>query len=230
MTPQNLIRFIASYATEQGAKLTTVQLVKFVYLADLYYARKEAGKTLTNFPWAFIYYGPYCSNVMSAIAGSNLKREFFESTFDTDKEYSLYSLKVDDSSALQNQLPISVIFPLQHAIKKFIYDTADLLDFVYFETEPMLNAKKGDVLDFSLAKPLEATPPVQLRQLSKKKIEQAKKYIDALKQKRMRAKANLKVDHKDSEKWYDQVYHDAISAMSSNDLDVGLSGTAKIIN
>ena len=67
MEIRDLIRYIVWYATENEMALTTIRLVKFLYLADLYYARVHRGKTLTGFPWAFVYYGPYCKQSMDAI-------------------------------------------------------------------------------------------------------------------------------------------------------------------
>ena len=79
MNINNLIKYIVLYATEQGIKLTQVRLVKFLYLADLYFARRNQGKTFTGLPWAFIYYGPYCGEAMTAIDAAPLQIETYES-------------------------------------------------------------------------------------------------------------------------------------------------------
>ena len=50
MQSTDLIKYIAWYATQQGIKLTTNRLVKFLYLADLYYARIKDGKQSRDFP------------------------------------------------------------------------------------------------------------------------------------------------------------------------------------
>jgi len=39
--PIKLIQFIVCQATEFGASLSPIRVVKFVYLADLYYAREN---------------------------------------------------------------------------------------------------------------------------------------------------------------------------------------------
>jgi hypothetical protein len=44
-----LIQYIVCYATEKGVKLSPIRLVKFLYLADLYWARENNGKILTPF-------------------------------------------------------------------------------------------------------------------------------------------------------------------------------------
>jgi hypothetical protein len=48
MTVNDLIEFITWYATENEINLTTVRLVKFVYLSDVYFARQHEGDTLTH--------------------------------------------------------------------------------------------------------------------------------------------------------------------------------------
>src|SRR3989304_1658958 len=63
----DLIHLIVWYASSRGEKLTTLRLVKFLYLADLYHARVSRGTTLTGWPWAFVHFGPYCQEAMSAI-------------------------------------------------------------------------------------------------------------------------------------------------------------------
>ena len=67
MEPFDLIDYVVWYASTRGEELTPIRLVKFLYLADLYYARREKGKTLTGWPWAFVYYGPFCGEAMDAI-------------------------------------------------------------------------------------------------------------------------------------------------------------------
>ena len=65
--PSNLVHLIVWHAAETGNALTPLRLVKFLYLADLYYARAHRGETLTGWPWAFVHYGPYCSEAMDTI-------------------------------------------------------------------------------------------------------------------------------------------------------------------
>ena len=63
----DLIQYIVCYATEKGMKLSPIRLVKFLYLADLYWARENEGATLTKWPWKFVHYGPFCGESLNAI-------------------------------------------------------------------------------------------------------------------------------------------------------------------
>lgn len=51
--PVKLIQFIICQATEFGASLSPIRVVKFLYLADLYHARENRGETLTGWPWKY---------------------------------------------------------------------------------------------------------------------------------------------------------------------------------
>jgi len=87
--PVKLIQFIVCQATEFGASLSPIRVVKFLYLADLYHARENKGETLTKWPWKFVYFGPYCSESITAL-NDTVKDGFidaksFESKYD-DKE------------------------------------------------------------------------------------------------------------------------------------------------
>ena len=62
-----LIQFIVCQATEFGASLSPIRVVKFLYLTDLYHARENKGETLTGWPWRVVYFGPYCGESITAL-------------------------------------------------------------------------------------------------------------------------------------------------------------------
>jgi hypothetical protein len=53
--PVKLIQFIVCQATEFGASLSPIRIIKFLYLADLYHARENKGETLTGWPCKFVW-------------------------------------------------------------------------------------------------------------------------------------------------------------------------------
>ncbi|MGA2400369.1 MAG: type II toxin-antitoxin system antitoxin SocA domain-containing protein [Syntrophobacteraceae bacterium] len=231
MSTLDLIRFITRYATESGITLTTVRLVKFVYLADLYFARQRDGHTLTGYPWAFVYYGPYCSEIMEdldkAAGGGLILRDSRESKF-SDSDFHLFSCRDPEADKLEDLFPIWVISPLKRAIKKFSEDTEALLDYVYFETEPMEGVKKGDLLDFGKARPSVRSKPLQFKKLSQQKIEAGKIAIANLKAKAKSSKTNLRNDFDEGRQFFDEVYFESLENMDDEDLKAGLTGKARI--
>jgi hypothetical protein len=229
----NLIKYIVCYATEHDISLTTVRLVKFIYLADLYHARFKSGETITRYPWAFINFGPYCREAMQAIDEAALNglinRKALESLY-SDKDYYLFTCHDDDYASIKKDFPVIVIFEIQHAIRKYGDDTAHLLDYVYFNTEPMENVRKGDYLDFTRAKLQEPIKVIETKELSKKDVEIIKAQVKKLRDRHMNAMARLLEDERDTEKWKDELYFQALESLDDEPLSTGLKGTARIIN
>ncbi len=231
MKATDLIRYIVWFATERETELTTVRLVKFLYLADLYYARAHNGETLTSLPWAFINYGPYCSAVMKEIdalaASGQVCRTSLPSKFE-ENDYFLFTCRDAAAEKLEGLIPNEVLYPLRESIRRFGNDTQSLLDHVYFDTEPMENVRKGDLLDFSKARPAQRAKPIELKKPSKKDLEKGKEHIAQLVSKMRRKKQNLARESILSAKLADEVLCQALEIMEGDDLQTGLQGIARI--
>lgn len=183
MDPLDLIDFIVWYATTRGEVLTPIRLVKFLYLADLYYARQTKGRTATGSPWAFVHYGPFCGQVLDAIETA-VQQEIIEalpyqSRYDGEQHFIYRSPRKERPRAAEI-LPIAVVGALQAAIAAWAGDTAGLLDHVYFETEPTIHATPGQVLDFSVAQWPSRPEAVAMKRLSPKMIAQAREALARL--------------------------------------------------
>jgi hypothetical protein len=183
--PIKLIQFIVCQATEFGASLSPIRVVKFLYLTDLYHARENKGETLTGWPWKFVYFGPYCSESITAlnetVNDGLIDAKSFESKYD-EKDRFLYTCHLEKEPDTANDLSLYVWSSLKEAIKKWADDTPGLLDHVYYDTEPMEDVKRGDLLDFSNARiPIEL-PKLEMKKISKSKAEKAKQLISALRE------------------------------------------------
>jgi hypothetical protein len=228
-----LINFIVGYATQNEMDLTTLRLVKFLYLADLFYARSHSGKILTNFPWSFIYYGPYCSEAWTAIQHAErigvICKRVYDSKFSEDETYSIFYCSKDiDLDEIENIIPLEVLMPLKAAIKKYGEDTPMLLDHVYFETEPMEDARKGEILDFSKAKPLTQVSSIKLKQIPKEKINLAKEHIKSLERKISEGRLKLERERLKEKRFKDDLYYQALEMLDEEDIEPGLQGVAEI--
>lgn len=225
---EDLVHAIVWYASNRGEKLTTLRLVKFLYLADLYHARVSKGETLTDWPWAFVYFGPWCQQVNEAIdnAAKNgvvLAKEY-PSKYDDDKDYRLFWIDdTDEEPKIIDALPTYVWSRLQWAIQKWADDSYGLLDYVYFETEPMIAAKRGGVLDFAKARLPEVQKKVEMKKIPKAKIQGAKKAVDRLKEKYKTAIAS-----RPPQGPVDFAFREAVNRLDEDDLETGLEGTAEL--
>lgn len=229
----DLIKYIVCFATDHDIRLTTVRLVKFLYLADLFFARWHEGKTFTGYPWAFIYYGPYCSEAMASIDEATLKGLIACQTCESNygnKDFSLYTCPTEDYLELRRSLPLDMISELQATLKKYGNDTAQLLDYVYFDTDPMVEAKQGDRLDFSQVKKPCLDSPMEMKKISKKNMEQIQAHLSNLGEKYKTARENLARDEQATEKWKDGLYNQALESFESEAIPTGMKGTAKIIS
>ncbi len=72
---ENLIKYFV-YATK--GYITKMQLIKFLYLADLY-AVKWTDKQLTDLDWRFYHFGPWNEGIDAALNQMNGKEIFQES-------------------------------------------------------------------------------------------------------------------------------------------------------
>jgi len=183
--PLKLIQFIVCQATEFGASLSPIRVVKFLYLADLYHARENNGKTLTGWPWKFVYFGPYCTEsflaLKRAVDDGLIEAKPFESKYD-EKDRFLYSCHSEKEPDTANDLSLYVWSSLKEAIKKWADDTPGLLDYIYYDTEPMEDVKRRDLLDFSKARLPIKLPKLEMKKISKSKAEKAKQLISALRE------------------------------------------------
>ena len=227
----NLIKYITCYATDHGIKLTTIQLVKYIYLADLYYARYREGDTITHFPWAFVYYGPYCSEVMHSIDEATstgiIAQMTYESKF-TDKDYNLFSCQDERYEELRKLFPLEVTSELKEKIKKYAHETAQLLDYVYFETEPMKNVNKGEILDFSKAQKPRLDLTIKTPTLSKEDIKKIKYHVSNLGAKFNAAKEKRIMHETQLDKYKDDKYFQALEYFEEDPLPTDIKGIIKI--
>lgn len=203
-----------------------------MYLADLYQARIKSGHTFTGFPWRFIYFGPYCREALHCIEEASragyICKETFESKFAEDKDYNLFSCADTDAEGLEEQVHIRILSQLQSAINRLGDDTPLLLDYVYFETEPMEDVRKGDLLDFSKAKIPEPLKTVQLKKIPEEKIKLAKEKIQLIGKKLKKDRDKLIQDERHAEKYKDESYYKFLRFLDGEELEVGLKGIAKI--
>lgn len=176
---KEIILQIFREASERNVTLGKTQLVKLLYLAEVENYR-ENGVRLTNLSWLFYHYGPYAFELESILS----EPEFEKVEKKTQKENDFILYKVAEPLLSYGQ---GVEAKVSLLIKKIIGEWKDkpleeLLDFVYFETEPMQNVKKrGDTLDFDTIKPVNETAqviPLKASRQTEKKVAELRTRIE----------------------------------------------------
>jgi hypothetical protein len=144
----------------------TTKLIKLIYLVDCEYFRWNR-RTLTEADWIFYHYGPYSAALIDAINAApaiSVQSEIELEDGRSFREYKLKSLGTDPILRLH----FSVRGAVDSVYKRWAAsDLSLLLDYVYYETPPMISAIRNQPLDFSLIPgPRNAEPPDIVRDFS----------------------------------------------------------------
>ncbi|MCP4706124.1 MAG: SocA family protein, partial [candidate division Zixibacteria bacterium] len=150
-----LIKYVLAVAGQESGwdrEIGAIHIVKYIYLADLAYARHHNGETYTGIPWQFHHYGPWSYDLYELIepildkVGARKKQ--IQSEY--DKDFVRWS-NTDDNlfDTIDDQIDIIVAGSIQKNHRKFTNSTYDLLHHVY-RTKPMLYAAPDEYLNFAL--------------------------------------------------------------------------------
>jgi len=146
-----------------------------------------------------------------------ISRMTYESKFN-DKDYNLFSCQDERYEELRKLFPLEVTSELKEKIKKYAHDTAQLLDYVYFETEPMKNVNKGDRLDFSKAQKPRLNLTIKTPTLSKEDIKKIKHHVANLGEKFNAAKEKRLMHESQLAKYKDDKYFQALECFEEEPL------------
>jgi len=131
-----------------NSPLSKTKLLKLAYLAELFFYRKHRER-LTGAKWIYHYYGPYVFGYEKILEEYPFQVE--QTQYDVDKEATL--VKLDSEFPGSTRVALDTATILNRVIADFAReDLKDVLDYVYFETEPMAKAEsRGDDLDFNVS-------------------------------------------------------------------------------
>ncbi|HLJ59084.1 MAG TPA: hypothetical protein VKZ50_05070 [bacterium] len=150
-TTEQIAEYVVNELTERGVRPVKTALVKFIYLSDVESVRAGLPR-ITNVEWIFYKYGPYSfelDHAISRIAGQSIDE--LSGVSATGKTFFTYH---GPGHGAEYSLA-----PQQRGIIKDVLDRwageslASILNYVYFETEPMLDAVWERPLDFGLIHP-----------------------------------------------------------------------------
>ena len=143
-----LIPAILTYIRKWNGVATKTKLLKLLYLLDIE-AYRESRTTLTGFSWKFYLYGPW------AIEYERLLSELNRSGIVALRTGELGGLETVFVNATES-VPLEKAFPAakqEFRTRRIIEAWADrptgeLVDYVYFHTAPMRDARRNEPLDF----------------------------------------------------------------------------------
>jgi len=157
---------------EFGLSICETRLVKIAYLLEVEFYR-EYRRRLTNAKWEFYKFGPFPKKFYGYLEDERIDVQ-------DQEDFTVISLKpyseVEDLPELANVLLEKILMDFGKL------DLNKLLNFVYFETEPMLNAVPNKPLHFEMIKPREKRISYTFR-ISKKNREKLKRIKESIKNK-----------------------------------------------
>lgn len=177
LSAKSILLQILSEANEKNLLLGKTQIVKFLYLTEVEFYR-ETGNRLTDLNWLFYHYGPYALELDSVLN----EKEFEMEKKETKSERKFHIYKIAESPAKYS----SKVDPKVGLIIKRILNAwgkkplEELLDYVYFETEPMEAVKRrGERLDFSTVKkePMTRLIPLKASKETERKVAQLRERL-----------------------------------------------------
>lgn len=136
---------------EADHKPGKVQFTKYLYLLD-YCHWRFTGRKATSLPWRFYHYGPWCEQAEDCMA--QLARDYsfgwreMEAPFIRSVEVPTHKLDLTTRSSIAQIIGWFKDRELNV-----------LLEVAYSQTEPMVRARRGDVLDFNSV-PVDKRMPV----------------------------------------------------------------------
>jgi hypothetical protein len=159
-----LIPAVLSYLREKGGFATKTKLLKLLYLLDIE-AYRSTRATLSGFQWIFYLYGPWAARYDEAL--ENLERTGLISLHRGSRP-DLDTIFVNANESV----PLSKAFTaIREELKaRRIIEawadrpTGEMLDYVYFHTAPMRDARRGEPLNFDSV--LEEEPAPEYRGVS----------------------------------------------------------------
>jgi hypothetical protein len=131
-----------------GFEIGKTKLIKLLYLLDLENFRSNK-KTDTELNWIFYKYGPYAFEL----------EEFLENIGVIEEEIPTKGGRVFLRLGIDHQEEVEIGIEKRLILDSLIKEWGDaslseLLDYVYFDTEPMMEAQtRGETLNFDFIKP-----------------------------------------------------------------------------
>lgn len=145
---KSLIGYIVDQVNDREGVVGKTALVKLVYLIDVEHYRLY-GRTATDLQWRFHHYGPHTAELERVIGDNPFVNEYGGWQRSGYRYYGSGDWR-EVHRDFNAQFGPSVKRVTDQVIEQWGLEPLEIiLDYVYFETEPMQDAQRGESLDFS---------------------------------------------------------------------------------
>jgi len=207
-----LIPAIVSAVRERQSYVTKTKLLKLLYLFDLAWYRKHR-ETYTGFNWIFYLLGPWTDEYDPVLdvmySNEYLRKRTGSDNFDTnfiDTDEQIFTNQLFDTRDDER------IF--EDVLRTWgDKTTPEILDYIYFRTEPMADAERGKPINFATAS--QADPPKYVPVSSGK----SKQEIEAFRERISKRLSEIQREPKKARPFrpphYDKEFFDAMDKLES---------------
>ena len=147
---KDLLVAIVSYINAHDGYVTKTKLLKLLYLFDVEFYRRNR-RVFTGFSWKFFHLGPWTREfdpIVDDLVRNGALLEVHSAKSEYDTKFFKAETRLDFSSLFSS-------FNDEAALRIVLNtwgdrSTGEILDYVYFRTEPMEHGIRNEALDFSL--------------------------------------------------------------------------------
>jgi uncharacterized phage-associated protein len=174
---------LLSYEDAFRKKITKTKLLKLAYLVEVEFFRRSRER-LTSATWKYYLYGPYVFEYDEILEKNGFETKSIDLDDERKAELIFIKLKADEKHTDSD-----IHFLVGRIVREFgALDLRHLLDYVYFETEPMMNVDhRMEVLEFENVLPEEyyKTRELSIDKKTQEKLSgEFKKKVEAIRGKR----------------------------------------------
>jgi hypothetical protein len=140
-----LIAYIVARSREREITLNRTKIVKLLYLIDV--ERVRSGRDLlTGLDWVFFHYGPYAFELLDTLKA-------MEGELGADTWHGSVLYRGAPGASEGDDWPAGTKSTVDSVLDRFApLELHELLDYVYFRTGPMIDARRNQPLDMSRAR------------------------------------------------------------------------------
>jgi hypothetical protein len=153
----SLIPAIVTWIAEHDSYVTKTKLLKLLYLFDVEYYRCHR-HTFTGFGWKFFHLGPWAAEYDPALNGLLARGALTEQRSSASEHETMFLQPGELVQTRRAFANVNDEYILVDVLKRWgTRTTGEILNYVYFQTEPMEAGIRNQPLDFSLI-PAERRP------------------------------------------------------------------------
>lgn len=217
-----LIQYLVNQLQDLEAATSTIRIVKLLYLIDVAYFRRQS-RLLTDLEWIAYKYGPFAFEIPKTIKALGYRLDE-EEVLTTEGQRAVV-FRAGEETDLSGIVDFSTQVLIDDTIKKWAYeDLYDLLNYVYFHTAPMEEARFGERLEFEVIPPQSRLEGIAPR-LSEDRFEHYRSELEALRRQRQRRLEETQAMLKEQPFRTDAAYREAMEKRDDeekSDLPSGL--------